>query len=70
MIEVTVRKDEPVESALRRFQKKFQKAGVFKEIKQHAYYMKPSDEKRMKRAKAVRRERRRQRRSTSARRRR
>jgi len=70
MIEVTVKKDEPLERAMKRFQKKFQKAGVFKEIKQHSYYMKPSDEKRMKRAKAIRRQRRRARRSNSKRRRR
>lgn len=63
MIEVTVRKDESLERAMRRFQKKFQKAGIFKEIKQNSYYMKPSDERRMKRAKAIRRQRRRARRS-------
>ncbi|MBS1272180.1 MAG: 30S ribosomal protein S21 [Candidatus Marinimicrobia bacterium] len=63
MIEVNVRKDESLERAMRRFQKKFQKAGIFKEIKQHSYYMKPSDEKRMKRAKAIRRQRRRSRRN-------
>lgn len=63
MIEVNVRRDESIERALRRFQKKFQKAGIFKEIKQHSYYMKPSDEKRMKRAKAIRRQRRRSRRN-------
>ncbi len=58
MVEVIVRKDEPVERALRRFKKKYEKAGILKEIKRNSYYLKPSDEKRIKRSKARRRMRR------------
>ena len=55
MVEVNVRKDEPLDRALRRFKKKYEKAGILKDIKRNSYYLKPSDEKRIKRAKAMRR---------------
>ena len=58
MVEVTVRKDEPLERALRRFKKKYEKAGILKDIKRNSYYLKPSAEKRIKRSKARRRMRR------------
>ena len=55
MVEVTVRKDEPLERALRRFKKKYEKAGILKDVKRTAYYLKPSEERRIKRSKAKRR---------------
>ena len=55
MVEVTVKKDEPLERALRRFKKKYEKAGILKDVKRTAYYLKPSEEKRIKRSKAKRR---------------
>lgn len=55
MVEVTVRKDEPLERALRRFKKKYEKAGILKDIKRTAYFLKPSEERRIKRSKAKRR---------------
>ena len=55
MVEVTVRKDEPLERALRRFKKKYEKAGILKDINRTAYYLKPSEERRIKRSKAKRR---------------
>jgi small subunit ribosomal protein S21 len=55
MVEVNVRKDEPLDRALRRFKKKYEKAGILKDIKRNSYYLKPSDEKRIKKAKAMRR---------------
>ena len=58
MVEVTIRKDEPLERALRRFKKKYEKAGILKDIKRNSYYLKPSAEKRIKRSKARRRMRR------------
>lgn len=58
MVEVTVRKDEPLERALRRFKKKYEKAGILKDVKRNSYYLKPSAEKRIKRSKARRRMRR------------
>ncbi len=58
MVEVVVRKDEPLERALRRFKKKYEKAGILKDVKRTAYYLKPSEERRIKRSKAARRMRR------------
>lgn len=58
MVEVTVRRDEPLEKALRRFKKKYEKAGILKDIKRNSYYLKPSAEKRIKRSKSLRRMRR------------
>ncbi len=55
MVEVTLKRDEPLEKALRRFKKKYEKAGILKDIKRNAYYLKPSEEKRIKRSKAMRR---------------
>ena len=55
MVEGTVRKDEPLERALRRFKKKYEKAGILKDVKRTAYYLKPSEERRIKRSKAKRR---------------
>jgi small subunit ribosomal protein S21 len=58
MIYVTVGRDEPLERALKRFKKKFEKAGIMKDIKKSSYYIKPSQERRMRQAKAQRRARR------------
>jgi len=55
MVQVLVRKDEPLEKALRRFKKKYEKAGILKDVKKNSYYIKPSQQKRMKRAKAEKR---------------
>jgi len=55
MVYVTVRNGEPLERAIRRFKKKFEKAGILKDVKKNAYYVKPSDEKRMREAKSVKR---------------
>jgi small subunit ribosomal protein S21 len=42
MAEVEVQPGESIESALKRFKKKIQKAGILSEIKRREYYMKPS----------------------------
>jgi len=57
MVQVLVRKDEPLEKALRRFKKKYEKAGILKDVKKNSYYIKPSQQKRMKKAKAEKRSR-------------
>ena len=41
MVEVTVRDGEPLERALRRFKKKWERAGILREVRQKAYYVKP-----------------------------
>ena len=55
MVEVTVRDGEPLERALRRFKKKWERAGILREGRQKAYYVKPSERKRAERKKAARR---------------
>ena len=55
MVEVTVRDGEPLERALRRFKKKWERAGILREVRQKAYYVKPSERKRAERKKAARR---------------
>ena len=55
MVEVTVRDGEPLERALRRFKKKWERAGVLREVRQKAYYVKPSERKRAERKIAARR---------------
>jgi small subunit ribosomal protein S21 len=55
MVQVIVHNNENLEKAIRRFKKKFEKAGILKDVKKNAYYVKPSAEKRMRRAKAAKR---------------
>ena len=47
MVEVTVRDGEPLERALRRFKKKWEKAGILRDVKAKTYYLKPSELKKI-----------------------
>ncbi len=49
---ITVRKNEPIEKALKRFKKKIEKDGTIKSIRERQHYEKPSQKKRRKIAKA------------------
>ena len=51
MIYVTVKNDEPFERALRRFKKKWEKAGVLREVRARSFYLKPSEQKKIARSK-------------------
>lgn len=53
MAQVTVKPNESLDSALRRFKKQLQEAGVLKEARRHEHYEKPSERRR--RAEAARR---------------
>ncbi|MEE8341204.1 MAG: 30S ribosomal protein S21 [Candidatus Neomarinimicrobiota bacterium] len=55
MIEVNVRDNEPLERALRRFKKKWERAGVLRDVRRNSFYIKPSVVKRESRKKAIRR---------------
>ena len=46
---------ESIDKILKRFKKKYEKAGVLKEFRKRGFFVKPSIKKRMKKAKAVRR---------------
>ena len=49
MIEITLKRSEPVEKGLRRLKKQMLREGVFKEIKKRRHYQKPSVTLRLKR---------------------
>jgi len=49
---VIVRKNEPLEKALRRFKKKIDKEGTMKALRDRQYYEKPSQKKRRKQSKS------------------
>jgi len=53
---VKLKKDEPLEKALRRFKKKMDKEGILREMKRHQHYEKPSQRKRRKMLKSMQRE--------------
>tara|TARA_B100000029_G_scaffold466822_1_gene502647 strand:- start:71 stop:259 length:189 start_codon:yes stop_codon:yes gene_type:complete len=47
MVSVTVKDGEPFEKALRRFKKKWEKAGILREVRSRSYYLKPSEIKKI-----------------------
>jgi len=59
---VVVNEGETIEAALRRFKRKVQQEDIIKDIKKHAFYLKPGEKRRLKSALARKRDRRRQRR--------
>lgn len=61
-MEYRVNENEDLDRALKRFRRKVQRAGIFRDIKKNRFYEKPSEAKRRKRKAAERRRRRRKRR--------
>lgn len=55
MVGIVIQENEPIDRAIRRFKKKYERSGVLKEFKRRSYFTKPSVKKRMKRVKAIRR---------------
>lgn len=55
MIGIIVQENEPIDRAIKRFKKKYERSGILKEFKKRTYFTKPSIKKRMKKMKAVRR---------------
>ena len=55
MSQVTVGENEGIESALRRFKRSCEKAGVLTELRRREYYEKPTQERKRKKAAAVKR---------------
>jgi small subunit ribosomal protein S21 len=55
LIGIIVSEGEPIDRAIKRFKKKYERSGILKEFKKRTYFTKPSIKKRMKRMKAVRR---------------
>jgi small subunit ribosomal protein S21 len=57
LAEVQVHEGETLESALKRFKRKVLQEDIIKEIKRHAFYLKPGQKKRVKEALARKRNR-------------
>lgn len=57
MIIIRPKEGEPLEKALRRYKKKFEKTGILKEVRGRMYYKKPSVERKEIMKKAVSRQR-------------
>lgn len=55
LVGIIVQENEPIDRAIKRFKKKYERSGVLKEYKKRTYYTKPSIQNRMKRLKAIRR---------------
>ena len=51
MVSIKIKDGEPDEKALRRFKKKWEKAGILREYKSRTYYLKPSEKKKIERQK-------------------
>ena len=47
-IEIKMRKNEPIDRALRRMKKKIDREGTLKEVRNHRYFEKPSEKRRRK----------------------
>lgn len=54
-MEYELREGEDLDRALKKFRRKCQRAGIFREIKRNRFYEKPSERKRKKREAAQRR---------------
>ncbi|WP_026998294.1 30S ribosomal protein S21 [Eisenibacter elegans] len=57
MIIVTVKENESIDKALKRFKKKFERTGILRRVRSRGYYEKPSVRKRTTKLKAIYRER-------------
>jgi small subunit ribosomal protein S21 len=57
LAEVRIQDGESIENALRRFKRKVQQEDIIKEVKQHSFYLKPGEKKRIKQALARKRSR-------------
>jgi small subunit ribosomal protein S21 len=55
LVGIVVNENEPIDRALKRFKKKYERSGVLKEFKKRTFFTKPSVTKRMKKVKAIRR---------------
>ena len=51
MVSVIVKDNESFEKALRRFKKKWEKAGILRDVRSRTYYLKPSEKKKIERQK-------------------
>jgi len=60
LTKVEVKRDEPIDKALKKFKSKLRKEGLLEEMKRREFYEKPSQRRRRELAQAIKREKRRQ----------
>ena len=56
MVGIIVQEHEPIDRALRRFKKKYERAGILKEFRRRTFFEKPSIKNKMLRQRANRRQ--------------
>lgn len=56
MVGIIVQEHEPIDRALRRFKKKYERAGILKEFRRRTFYEKPSIKNKVMHQRAVRRQ--------------
>jgi len=54
LIKVVAQDNESIDKALKRFKKKYEKAGVLKEFRRRQFFVKPSVDKKMNKERAIR----------------
>ncbi|MFA7360262.1 MAG: 30S ribosomal protein S21 [Candidatus Kapaibacterium sp.] len=54
MIKVIIQDTESLDKALKRFKKKYEKAGILKEFRRRQFFVKPSVDKKMNKERAIR----------------
>jgi len=55
LVSVQINENESIDKLLKRFKKKYERAGVLKEYRKKAYFVKPSIDNRLKRSRCKRR---------------
>jgi len=55
LVSVQINENESIDKLLKRFKKKYERAGVLKEYRKKAYFVKPSIDNRLKRSRSKRR---------------
>jgi len=55
LVGIIIGENEPIDRAIRRFKKKYERSGILKEYKKRTFFVKPSVKKRMEKIKATRR---------------
>lgn len=55
MVKVIVGESESIDHAIYRFRRKCERAGILRQLRRSAYFVKPSEKKRLRKAKAIRR---------------
>ena len=65
MAEVRIQDGETLENALKRFKRKVLQEDIIKEVKRHAFYLKPGQKRRVKSALARRRDRKKRKRDSA-----